>query len=160
MRISNHSLLPKFTPAIFFAIIFSLSAYGFPSDGTGTGSGVATPETDPEELLAYLVTSTKLVSVLLISLFSFALFYRLLRKGILGNPETLLLRIADCLPKKQRKILHQEAVDLKEEYDEAILFGKIVRAIIIVISYHFGVGWSVFIWIADQIKRIIKISKK
>jgi hypothetical protein len=89
--------------------------------------------------------------------------FRTFRKKLLGNPgnsDKFLLQLADLLPEKQRKIVIQEARDMKEEYDEAIVFGKIVRAKIIVFSYHFGVVWSAFIWVADQLKRVIKFSKK
>jgi hypothetical protein len=76
------------------------------------------------------------------------------------SPEFLLLVIADLLPKKQRKILQQEARDLREEYDEAIIFLKIGRARMIVLSYYGGFFISAFWWIVEKlIEILIKIFK-
>lgn len=82
-------------------------------------------------------------------------------KNEIENPAfSLLLKIADLLPRKQRQILQQEARDMKEECDEAKLFGKPLRAKIIVVSYYIGIGWSVFMWIANKIKEVFKITLK
>ncbi len=73
---------------------------------------------------------------------------------------TFLLKIADLLPRKQRQILQQEALTMKEEHDEAILFGKTLRAKVITTSYYIGISWSVGMWIADKIKEVVKIIPK
>jgi FlaA1/EpsC-like NDP-sugar epimerase len=72
----------------------------------------------------------------------------------------LLLKIADLLPRKQRQILQQEALSMNEEYDEAILFGKKLRAKVIIVAYYFGLCWSVVMWISDKVKEVVRIIPK
>jgi heme/copper-type cytochrome/quinol oxidase subunit 2 len=168
MKIANFLKL-RFTFTFIWGIIFTISAYGVApyqvEDRFSTGViPLGTDYERPIELIFFtiLIVIVTLITVYLskTTLDSIVSSYKSSYKRLSDKPENILLKIADCLPEKQRKILSQEAADLKDEYEEAVLFGKITRARVIVISYYLGISWSAFIWMADQVKRAIKISKK
>jgi hypothetical protein len=75
-------------------------------------------------------------------------------------PFSLLLKIADLLPKKQRKSLIQEVSDMRLEYYEALSEKKTWRAKCIVAFYYIGLSWSVVMWISDKVKEVVGIIPK
>lgn len=86
-------------------------------------------------------------------------------KSIFNNkvknpPASFLLKIAGFLPKKQRQILQQEVLLMRDEYNEALFEKRMLRAKIIVISYYLGISCSSFRWVTDKVKEVIGIIPK
>ena len=81
-------------------------------------------------------------------------------KKIYTPPFSSLLKIAELLPKKQCEILTQEISDMRLEYYEALDEKKYLRAKFIVAFYYIGLSWSVVMWIADKVKKVIGIMPK
>lgn len=82
------------------------------------------------------------------------------QKNISFRPFSTLFKIANILPKKYRETLEQEISDMLLEYYEALSEKKFWRAKIIAAFYYIGLSWSVIIWIADKVKKVIGIIPK
>jgi hypothetical protein len=107
------------------------------------------------------IRASLLVMVMNMPLFGVLIILLLIKTYLsLESPDTLMLKIADVLPKKLREILRQEARDMMIEYEEAILLGKYFRAKVIVFYYHAGVIWSAVKWVAERIQELIRFTPK
>jgi hypothetical protein len=103
-----------------------------------------------------------IISMVVVS-FLGVIFYA--RRSKLANqvntpPASLLLRIAELLPKKHRQSLEQEVSDMRLEYYETLKEKKFLLAKFIVASYYIGLGWSVIMWISDKVKEVVGLLPK
>ncbi len=64
----------------------------------------------------------------------------------------LLRDLVNALPAKKKEILLQELSDLMGECEEIISRGEIAKTLVI-LSYIFGVVFSILLWTVDEIKK-------
>ena len=74
-------------------------------------------------------------------------------------PGSLLNRIAEFLPRKQRRIINQEVEDMRNQCNDAFDKKNYLQVLVIRFAYGFGLGWSVVRWIADKGRTIVSLSK-
>jgi hypothetical protein len=111
-------------------------------------------------LVAFITISTLLVWLILMAFFDrLALIFN--KSSLIKVPPiSLLLKVADLLPKKYRDNLTQEVSDMCLEYYEALDEKNIWRARFIVAFYYVGLSWSVVMWISDKVKEVVGIIPK
>jgi len=101
------------------------------------------------------------IGFIIVGLLNFTLStFSKIKERIKTPPASSLLKLSKLLPAKYCQILEQEISDMRLDYYKALREKNIWQARCITVFYYIGLSWSVVMWIADKVKKVIGIIPK